>query len=157
MTAGEALADPALYEPLRAHAMAWYPKECCALVVAGSGGAEVVLADNLADACHAEDPEAFPRAADRGYLLDPRLIVRAQAEGKALVAIVHSHVDVGAYFSAEDARLARAPDGAGPLYPGVDYVVLDVRADGVRGFATFRWSDAANAFVRARSPSPDSQ
>jgi adenylyltransferase/sulfurtransferase len=147
LDARTALSDPALLEPLRAHAMAWYPRECCALIVDGARRPELILADNEADRWHAADRRAFPRTAARAYVLDPRLLVRAEAAGKRVVAIVHSHVDVGAYFSDEDERLACTPDGAAPLFPGVDHVVLDARADGVRGFKTFTWSDAARGFV----------
>lgn len=147
LTPAEILARPELREPLYAHAMAWFPKECCALLVVGPDGPEVVLAENLADKYHALDPETYPRTGEDAYLLDPRLIVRAEAEGKRLVAIVHSHCRVGAYFSEEDVFQATSPFEDGPLYPGVDYVVLDAQEDGVRGFATFTWSDAAGGFV----------
>lgn len=147
MNAADALADPRLREPLYAHAMAWFPKECCGLLLLGPGGPEVVLADNLADKYHALDPETYPRTAERAYLLDPRLIARAEDEGKRLLAIIHSHCRVGAYFSDEDVHQALSPFDDGPLYPGVDYVVLDAQDDGVRGFETFTWSDAAKAFV----------
>ncbi|TNF30458.1 MAG: hypothetical protein EP329_13730 [Deltaproteobacteria bacterium] len=144
-----ALSSPALYDALADHAMAWYPRECCALVVAGRDGPAAVLADNLADLWHARDPEGFPRTARESYLLDPMLLVRAEADGTPVLAIVHSHVDVGAYFSDEDARLATSPHGDAPLFPGVAHVVLDARADGVRGYAAFAWSDHARGFVPA--------
>lgn len=151
---GRALADPALFDALADHAMAWYPRECCALVVAGPGGPEAILADNLADTWHARDPEGFPRTAREAYLLDPMLLVRAEAAGKPVLAVVHSHVEVGAYFSDEDARLATAPGGDAPLFPGVEYVVLDARADGVHGFTAFAWSDAERAFVPTAEVTP---
>jgi len=147
MTPGEILAIDAIREALWSHAMAWFPKECCALLVAGPDGPEVVLADNLADRYHALDPETYPRTAERAYLLDPRLIQRAEDEGKDLVAIVHSHCRVGAYFSDEDVAQALSPFEDGPLYPDVDYVVLDAQDDGVQGFKVYAWSDSAGAFV----------
>ena len=93
------------------------------------------------------DPDTFERTAERAYLLDPRLILDAERAGKRVVAIVHSHVRVGAYFSAEDERQALSPAGDAPLYPDVEYVVLDVSDDGVRGFKTFGWSEAEQRFV----------
>lgn len=139
--------EAAFLDALSRHAAAWYPRECCALLVRGPAGAELVLADNLADRYHTLDPDTFPRTALRAYVLDPRLIVAAERDGKALVAIVHSHCQVGAYFSDEDTRLALSPFEDGPLYPGVDYVVLDAQVDGVRGFKVFSWSAAAQCFV----------
>ncbi|MFO0744074.1 MAG: Mov34/MPN/PAD-1 family protein [Myxococcota bacterium] len=144
------LADDALRERLWAHARAAYPKECCALLLRDDRAgvaAELVLAENLADKYHALDPATYPRTAERAYVLDPRLIANAERDGKTLVAIVHSHCNVGAYFSDEDVRQALSPFDDGPLYPGVDYVVLDVQADGVRGFEVFGWSDEAQRFI----------
>ena len=147
LTPADILARDDLREPLYAHAMTWFPKECCGLILVGPDGPEVVLAENLADKYHALDPETYPRTAERAYLLDPRLIARAEEDGKELVAIVHSHCKVGAYFSAEDIVQATSPFDDGPLYPGGDYVVLDAQEDAVRGFVTFTWSEGAGGFV----------
>ena len=143
----EILAVPGVTDALAQHAAAWFPKECCALLLDGPEGHELVLADNLADKYHKLDPETFPRTAERAYVLDPRLIANAESAGKTLVAIAHSHCRVGAYFSDEDVRAALSPFDDGPLYPGVDYVVLDAQEDGLRGHKVFGWSDASNAFV----------
>ncbi|MCC6621018.1 MAG: Mov34/MPN/PAD-1 family protein [Deltaproteobacteria bacterium] len=135
---------------LAAHAAAWYPRECCALLFRdGAGVIELTLTDNLADHHHAADPEAFPRTATTAYVIDARLVVRAEREGKALVAIIHSHVDVGAYFSDEDLRQATFDDGGrlAPLYPGVDYVVLDVRQGQLVGFEVFGWVEERRGFL----------
>lgn len=141
------LAMPEIAASLHRHAAAWFPKECCALLLDGANGPEVVLADNLADRYHALDPDAFPRTAERAYVLDPRLIAAAEAAGQTLVAIVHSHCRVGAYFSDEDVRAALSPFDDGPLYPGVDYVVLDAQEDRVRGHKVFAWSESERAFI----------
>lgn len=146
-TPADLLSDAALREPLYAHAMTWFPKECCGLLLDGPDGPEVVLADNLADKYHALDPQAYPRTGENAYVLDPRLIQQAEDDGKTLVAIVHSHVRVGAYFSDEDIAQALSPFDDGPAYPGVAYVVLDAQDDGVHGFKTFNWSDERSAFV----------
>jgi proteasome lid subunit RPN8/RPN11 len=147
------LSRPDLREPLFAHAAVAFPKEACGLLLDGPAGPEAVLAENLADRYHALDPEAWPRTAETAYILDPRLIADAERAGKRLVAIVHSHCRVGAYFSAEDIRQATSPFEDGPLYPGVDYLVLDVQegpAGGhVASWKIFRWSDDAGAFLEA--------
>lgn len=141
------LARPKIAQALKRHAAAWFPKECCALLLDTPEGPEVLLTDNLADKYHALDPETFPRTAERAYVLDPRLIAEAEANHKTLVAIAHSHCVVGAYFSDEDVRAAMSPFEDGPLYPGVDYVVLDAQEDGVRGHKVFGWSESDGAFV----------
>ena len=147
LTIRDMLADDALRDALWAHATKWYPKECCGLLVDDAGKPEVVLAENLADKYHALDPETYPRTSERAYVLDPRLIAQAERDHKTLVAIVHSHCNVGAYFSDEDVRQALSPFDDGPMYPGVDYLVLDVQADGVAGFKVFAWDEAAARFV----------
>jgi len=137
----------AFSDDLARHAAAWFPRECCALLMRGTGGHELVLADNLADRYHALDPETFPRTALRAYVLDPRLIAAAERESKELVAIIHSHCGVGAYFSDEDVRQALSPIDESPLYPGVDYVVLDAQQDGLHGFKVFAWCHEARRFI----------
>ena len=143
----EILGTPRISEALAGHATQWFPKECCALLFDGPEGPEALLAENLADKYHELDPDAFPAAAERAYVLDPRLIAKAEANGRTLIAIVHSHCRVGAYFSAEDVRAATSPFESGPLFPGVDYVVLDAQEDGVRGFKVFGWSAEAGGFI----------
>ena len=64
--------------------------------------------------------------------------------------IYHSHLDVRAYFSAEDMRaaLGREPDAtATPQYP-VDHIVIDAQADHIAGAKMFRWDQRQRAFVQ---------
>lgn len=145
LTAAQILADPSILARFGDHAMKWFPKECCGMLVVEGGEPEAVLTENLLDEAHRQDPERFPRTGEDGYLLDGRLIEERLDAGE-LVAIVHSHVRVGAYFSEEDKAQAMAPWGE-PLYPGVEYVVLDAQDDGVRGFKVFAWSDEAEDFA----------
>jgi proteasome lid subunit RPN8/RPN11 len=150
LTTADILADGAIAAAIAAHITAYYPREACGLLLAGEAGPRAELADNLADKYHALDPDAYPRTAERAYVLDPLLIARAERRGERLVAIFHSHVRVGAYFSEEDVRQALSPFDDGPLYPGVDYVVFDAQDDGVRGFEVFAWDAAAGRFGSAR-------
>lgn len=129
------------------HARAWFPKECCGLLVSGPEGARAVLAENLQDRYHQLDPEIYPRTAEKAYLLDPRLVAEVEAEGETLVAIVHSHCRVGAYFSDKDQEDARSPFDEGPLYPGVDYVVVDAQEEEIAGHKVFGWSEADGRFI----------
>jgi proteasome lid subunit RPN8/RPN11 len=66
---------------------------------------------------------------------------RLGQEGQAIRVIYHSHVEVGAYFSAEDTK--RALWDGQPLFPGVGYLVCgikDRRPDG----AVIAWYDPAS-------------
>ncbi len=141
------MAQPEVRDALYAHAAEWFPKECCALIVAGASGGRAVLADNLQDKYHQLDPEMYPRTAEQAYLLDPRLLAQAESDGERIVAIVHSHCRVGAYFSDKDQEDARSPFDDGPLYPGVDYVVLDAQEEAVLGHKVFAWSDEEKRYV----------
>ncbi|MGM0578509.1 MAG: Mov34/MPN/PAD-1 family protein [Myxococcota bacterium] len=145
LTAADALADEAVYRRFRDHAMAWFPKECCGLLVEEAQAPKAILTDNLLDEAHEQDPERFPRTGEDGFLIDGRLVEERLDRGE-LIAIVHSHVRVGAYFSEEDEAQAMAPWGE-PLYPGVEHVVLDAQDDGVKGFRVFAWSEDTGGFV----------
>lgn len=147
ISAKELMARDDIREQFAAHAAEWFPRECCGLLIVGEEGGRAVLAENLQDKYHKLDPEAFSRTAETAYLLDPRLLQAADDAGEDLIAIVHSHCKVGAYFSDEDIARARSPFEDGPLYPGVDYVVLDAQQDGLAGYKIFGWSDEKEEFV----------
>ncbi len=131
-----------------AHAMSWFPKECCGLLVTGPEGHTAVLADNGIDAAHAANPAKTPRTGAYGYQLDPLEILRSEQRGETLIAIFHSHCGADAYFSDEDRRGALNPS-AKPWYPGVEYVVLDAQPGGVRDFKVFAWSNDTKDFIEA--------
>ena len=141
------LADAKLLATIHDHIVSWFPKEACGLLLEAKDGPKAVLAENLADKYHRLDAETYPRTAERAYILDPMLIARAERAGDRLVAIFHSHVRVGAYFSEEDVTQALSPFEKGPLYPGVEYVVFDAQDEGVVGHKVFRWDDADAGFV----------
>ncbi len=135
--------------PLReiaAHARACYPQECCGLVLADAKGVlRFVPIDNVAGAS-----EASERSKLDGYVMDPQqqylAISEAEKAGGHLAVIMHSHPDVGAYFSAEDQRQALAtPDQ--PWYPGVQYLVVSVRSGRVDGARLYTWNPASRDFA----------
>jgi adenylyltransferase/sulfurtransferase len=138
-----------LYE----HARRDYPKECCGLVFGPKGDAtadEARPCRNIQDELHAEDPKTFTRDARTAYNFDASDLFAMQkslrGERPAKV-IYHSHCDVGAYFSATDQEAAQL-DGE-PTYP-VEYVVVDVQADGPRGALQFAWDDELRKYVEVR-------
>ena len=142
----EILSQPTSRQSVDAHAMAWFPKECCGLLVSGPDGDGAVLTHNGIDEAHAESPKEYERTGETGYLLDPAEILRSEKRGETLVAIFHSHCGVGAYFSDEDKKRALAPWGE-PWFPDAEYVVLDAQKAGVEGFKVFKWSEDAGDFI----------
>ena len=149
MNAAEILAVDAVRDAVYAHVGACLPNEACGLLVTGPNGPEAILTDNLQDRYHDLDPETFVRTGTQAYLLNPLVIKEAEERGRTVVAIFHSHPGCGAYFSAEDQRQAVSPTGE-PLYPDVQHVVIDARADGIRGFKTFAWVSATGRFEELR-------
>jgi proteasome lid subunit RPN8/RPN11 len=104
-------------------------REACGFVVRRGGALVVVPVENVADRYHAQDPAAFPRTSRESYLMDPRALLRVHRElsasGGEIVAVYHSHVEAGAYFSAKD-REDAAVEGV-QLLPGADYLVFGLR------------------------------
>ena len=146
---GSATMARAVLDAIYAHARAGYPEEVCGFIV---GGDEVRSCENRQNALHAEDPATFPRDARTAYNIGAKdlfFLDRSQKSERPVRVIYHSHVDVGAYFSAEDERAATS-DGE-LLYP-VDYLVVDVRRDGVRGAKLFRFE--GGRFVEVGSYGP---
>ncbi len=137
-----------------AHARRDYPKECCGIVF-GPKGSDVAdqarPCRNIQDQLHAEDPATHPRDARTAYNLamaDLRLVDRGLDAGTPAKVIYHSHIDVGAYFSATDQQAALFGDE--PAYP-VEYVVVDVQKDGTRGCKQFAWDEEQKTFVEVRA------
>ena len=136
---------PGVLADVYAHALEGYPEEVCGLLVWDPGSStitECYRCENRQNALHAEDPKSFPRDAGTAYNLGPddlMYLARSLRGDRPVRVIYHSHVNVGAYFSDED-KLMAAPPGWGPLYPDVDYLVIDVRGDGARGARLFRFS-----------------
>lgn len=116
-------------------------REVCGFVVRRRGTLEVEPIPNAADRFHRHDPAGFPRTSRDSYLMDPRshlrLLQALDAEGGEVVAVWHSHVEVGASFSAKDRADALA-DGV-PVVPGAEYLVFGVRAGKVTEERRFRF------------------
>lgn len=126
-------------------------REACGFVVRRAPGAtlEVIAIPNAADRFHAADPATFPRTGREAYVMDPEAQLRAlrelDATGGAVVAVWHSHVDVGAWLSAKD-RADAVVDGV-PLMPGAEYIVLGLRGGKVTEARRYRRDGAE--FVEA--------
>lgn len=124
------LPSPA-FTDLSQHLSACFPEEGCGVVlgsVSDPDAARFVPLPNLQGRLHTMDPVAYPRDARTAYAMDPlrlqRLLDAAEAQGEALLAIVHSHPGHPAYLSATDIAAA-APFGQ-PTFPDAAQLVVSV-------------------------------
>jgi len=136
------------------HARSTYPAECCGIVIADSeGNPRFVPIPNIAGTAGAQGTSQ--RNGRDGYVMDPKTLLgalsRAEEEGGSLRVIVHSHPDVGAYFSKEDRDIALG-GGSEPLWPGVDYLVVSCRANGVDDARLFSWDASRSDFKEKQVP-----
>jgi proteasome lid subunit RPN8/RPN11 len=124
-------------------------RESCGFVIRRGGALEVIPVPNVADRYHAADPDRFPRTSRDSYLMDPReqlrILEALDADGGEIVAVWHSHVEVGAYFSAKD-RSDAVVDGV-QLLPGAEYLVAGLRGGQVTELRRFRYQDGDFAEV----------
>jgi proteasome lid subunit RPN8/RPN11 len=149
---------PADLQPLMpsmaAHARNTYPAECCGLILADAAGApRFVPVPNIAGTAAAAGNSARTRR--DGYVMDPAALLAALEEtersGGRLAVIVHSHPDVGAYFSKEDREVALG-GGREPLWPGVQYLVISSRRSGVDAARLFTWDARKSDFAEEEVP-----
>lgn len=133
-----------------------YPGEGCGLVLETEEGLVFRQCENVIDKYHQVDPEAYPRTSKDFYMIDPREFLRAEREGHRVAVIVHSHPDVGDYFSESDVAAAVMPRESAqepmePLYPGTDYLVVSVREGKADGASLFGFEEESQNFeLRAR-------
>ena len=149
-------------DAIYAHARREHPNECCGIVYgpkAEPSAARAVACVNIQNELHAEDPAKHTRDARTAYNLgagDLFKLAKSLRGDEPAKIVYHSHVDVeradGAYFSDTD-QAAATMEGE-PTYP-VEYVVVDLRRDGVRGAAQFAWSPGDSRYVEiGRYPGP---
>ncbi len=136
---------------IAAHMRACYPAEGCGLVLEDAAGAlRFAPIANIAGS--AEGQATSQRSGRDGYVMDPKALLSAldasEQAGGRLYAIVHSHPDVGAYFSREDRDMALG-GGDEPLWPGVRYLVVSVRSGSVHGARLYTWNAGDRDFREA--------
>ena len=138
------------------HAEETYPSECCGFLLGEKGEDSICTIrrlKNMYDEYHVRDPQTYARTSKTAYLIEPIEILKVQREVRsgsvALKAIYHSHVDVGAYFSDEDKRVAAIDDQ--PAFPGVAYVVISVRNGRSDCAALFVWDCEKRDFTLAQA------
>src|SRR5271154_6828936 len=76
--------------------------------------------ENLANKYHRVDPESHPRTGREYFKVNglkfERSLEEGQKAGRPLKVFFHSHLDCGAYFSAEDAASMTMGGGHSPTY-----------------------------------------
>lgn len=130
-----------------------YPEEGCGVLSGpaeeGAGVDAFHPISNILNRVHEEDPERYPRTGKDGYYMDPLELMKLEksliAEGRRIKVYVHSHVDVGAYFSEED--IARATWAGQPLLPGMYYLVCGVKDRQPDGAILAYFDEDAGKFV----------
>lgn len=144
---------PQALAEIYAHARRDYPKECCGIVFGPKGtdlADKVRACMNIQDDLHADDPVTHPRDAGTAYNLDAVDLFALQKSFRGehpAKLVYHSHIDVGAYFSDTDQAAAKMGDE--PAY-AVEYLVVDVKANGTHGSAQFAWDDEQRKYVEVR-------
>ena len=143
-----------LLDELFAESVRCHPFEACGFLL-GKVSADARIAEkfiacrNIQDELHAQDPARYTRTAATAYVIDSKeqdaVFAQATSAGQAVIAIVHSHPEHDAYFSAEDKANA-APWGE-PLFPEMSYVVISVYGKTVTAAHDFCWDLSQNDFV----------
>jgi proteasome lid subunit RPN8/RPN11 len=119
---------------------------------------DVLLADrateleNLANKYHKVDPEAHPRTGREYFKINALKFERSLEEGRKagrpVKVFFHSHLDCGAYFSAEDAASMTMGGDASPTYE-LAYLVTAVDRGEVTAHRLFVWDATTRSFVEA--------
>jgi len=108
--------------------------------------------ENLANKYHQVDPEGHPRTGREYFKINGMKFERALAEGAAkerpVKVFFHSHLDCGAYFSAEDAASMTLGGSGGPSYE-LAYLVTAVDKGEVTAHRLFIWNADSQSFVES--------
>jgi proteasome lid subunit RPN8/RPN11 len=143
-----------LRSQMMAEALRCYPNEACGFLIGKTGetreAVEFIPCRNLQDDWHAADPIRYPRTAETAYGVDSKeqekIFQQAKEQNLTVIAIVHSHPNHDAYFSAEDKQGA-CPWGE-PLFENVSYVVVSVYGEKIKEIFDYVWDDSARDFVK---------
>jgi [CysO sulfur-carrier protein]-S-L-cysteine hydrolase len=113
---------------------------------------EAVELENLANKYHAVDPENHPRTGREYFKINSlkfeRAIAAGDAAGRPVKVFFHSHLDCGAYFSAEDAASMTLGGTGDPSFE-LSYLVTAVDRGEVTAHRLFAWSPETRSFEPA--------
>lgn len=108
--------------------------------------------ENLANKYHAADPDGHPRTGREYFKVNALKFEKAIAAGREgqrpVKVFFHSHLDCGAYFSAEDAASMTMGGGDGPSHE-LSYLVTAVDQGQVTAHRLFVWDTESKSFVEA--------
>lgn len=150
--AGPIFADPAetpaalprrILGEIFAHALEADPEECCGLLTGRGPGAfeGVHRCRNDMTRLHHEDPARWPRDGKAGFHMAEtdylRVAREAEARGRRVTGVYHSHVGASAYFSELDQEYALQE---GFPFPEAEHLVVGLVEGRVREVAAFRRS-----------------
>lgn len=131
------------WQGLIAWVEAAYPDEGCGLIACDQAGQHRVKG------CHNQFVRRGGDAAQRAFELSAADVWEVWRQGDTLVAFFHSHPDAPETLSAADIVCAVMPGTSSerrtPAYPGVDHVVVSVRAGRAQALSVFRFSRASAA------------
>jgi [CysO sulfur-carrier protein]-S-L-cysteine hydrolase len=103
---------------------------------------------NRANMLHRLDPEQYPRTGRTYFDVDSMkfesAIARQAAADRPVKVLYHSHLDVGAYFSATDAEVAKMGQGQPPW--DLAYLVTSIRNGRVDERKLFVWNPSTASF-----------
>lgn len=150
------------FAPIYRQAIEAFPRECCGLIIGpptqhdrGADAApgerwQVIPCENVQDKLHERFPEQYERDSRTAFYIDDRILYttlkEAEANGRALKAIYHSHCNADAYFSETDIRAATAMGE--PTYPGVYHIVVSVWNGKVKEVNAYHWDDTLRTFAK---------
>jgi proteasome lid subunit RPN8/RPN11 len=113
---------------------------------------QAVELENLANKYHQVDPEGHPRTGREYFKINALKFERAIAEGvqteRPVKVFFHSHLDCGAYFSAEDAASMTMGNTGAPSF-ALAYLVTAVDNGQVTAHRLFIWDETTKIFVEA--------
>ena len=113
---------------------------------------QAIELENLANKYHRADPEGHPRTGREYFKINAlkfeRAIAEAERAQRPVKVFFHSHLDCGAYFSAEDAASMTMGGGEAPSYE-LAYLVTAVDRGEVTAHKLFVWDDRGRAFVES--------
>ena len=131
-------------------------EEACGYLSGPAGDAlladQAVELENLANKYHQVDPEGHPRTGREYFKINALKFERAIAEGvqnqRPVKVFFHSHLDCGAYFSAEDAASMTMGNTGAPSF-ALAYLVTAVDQGKVSAHRLFIWQGSSKSFVEA--------
>lgn len=113
---------------------------------------EAIELENLANKYHEIDPEGHPRTGREYFKINSLKFEKAIAQGdqeeRPVKVFFHSHLDCGAYFSAEDAASMTNGGTGDPAY-ALAYLVTAVDKGAVTAHKLFIWNTATKRFDEA--------